>query len=62
MRIDKGNPGRIVGRCYMCNLPVLAQVATRILDPPASVAFHRNIRRLAHAGRCELELRHRLGA
>lgn len=55
-------PGKIVGRCAMCDLPVLAQAAARVFDPAVSATERRKIRRLAHAGRCELELRHRLGA
>lgn len=54
-------PGTIVGRCAVCDLPVLSQVARRIVDAAATRDPKHPIRRLAHAGDCALELEHRIG-
>ncbi len=55
-------PGRIVGRCAVCRLPVVTQASVRIEDRSVTDHEGRPIRRLAHAGDCAAELRHRVGA
>lgn len=53
---------RPVGRCYACRLPVYRPDAVRVEDRTVRNASNRLVRRLAHAGRCEQELRWRIGA
>lgn len=53
--------GRVVGRCYVCQLPVLSQQARRVADASVLYQDGRPVRRLVHSGDCELELTHRIG-
>lgn len=53
---DDMKRGGIVGRCYACREPVEARWAARVWDSTVRV------RRLAHRGACERELRARIGA
>ncbi len=52
---------RVVGRCYVCNAPVTATEAVRIVDAAVSRLEGRPIRRLAHRGACALDLALRIG-
>jgi hypothetical protein len=52
---------RVVGTCYLCRQPVRASEAARVLDVSVSGSLGRRIARLAHIGRCESELRGRIG-
>lgn len=56
---------RIVGKCYNCQGPVEAFAVryvadTYLIEGRDGIQHWRSVRRLAHRGRCEAELRHRL--
>lgn len=48
---------RVVGRCYVCRLPVRFYDAYRVADPAVLGAGGRPILRLVHRGSCEDALR-----
>jgi len=52
---------RMVGACYVCQLPVRAVHAVRVPDYGVLTREHLPVGRLVHAGECENTLRTRLG-
>ncbi len=51
---------RVVGECAVCHFPVRAVHAVRVQDLAVSATEGRPVRRLAHRGECEGELRERM--
>ena len=53
------DPMRVIGSCWACRGPVRVFEAVRVPDPVVTF-MGRPIRRLAHRGECEAEVRARL--
>lgn len=54
-------PRPYIGTCYVCRLPVRRYEGVRVADVAVGLQTGRTIKRLAHAGDCAAELRHRIG-